>query len=108
MQLNRRERRFERVDYRGTAALWRRRSPHLVKVRNLGAGGALLEGAPDDLGGTFLTLRFSLSEEIAFTVVCRVVRTGSRAPTASVAVEFVDIAPRDRERLHRFITARAA
>jgi c-di-GMP-binding flagellar brake protein YcgR len=99
-------RRFSRAPFKGTVALWRDRVPHLIVATDLSAGGLFLTSDAPLGEGSLCTLRVSLPGERGFTVLGRVARNqAGRAPLrcGGVAVEFLDIAPRDRERLQRYV-----
>jgi len=100
-------RRFSRAPFKGTVALWRDGAPHLTAATDLSAGGLLVDSATPLSEGALCTLRLSLPGERGFTVLGRVARNlAGREPLrrGGVAVEFLDIAPRDRERLQRYVT----
>jgi len=99
-------RRFDRVPYKGSVALWKDREPYIMQVRDLGAGGVFLSSETLLDEGSLHTLRVALPGEPGFTVLGRVVRHRAgrgllRGP--GVALEFLDIAPRDQARLARYV-----
>ena len=99
-------RRHPRAPFAGTVAMWQQRQPHLVPARNLSANGLYLITDVDLGEGSLLTLRLSLPGQRGMTVLSRVVRTQrGRAPllSAGLAVEFIDIDPRDRARLAGYV-----
>jgi c-di-GMP-binding flagellar brake protein YcgR len=102
------ERTFERAPFDGRVCVCRNRQARPALSANIGGGGVLLETEEDLAERTFVTLRIDLpgAEQRAFTVLGRVVRTcreeGVRHARA-VAVEFLDIMPRDREALAAYV-----
>lgn len=101
------QRRFERAPYAGTVAVWKDRQPHLVRARDLSAGGVFLDVEEAFHEGSLLTLRLGLPGENGFTVLARAVRNclgGAQLPQRGVAFEFIDIMPRDRSRVDRYVS----
>jgi len=106
MYLEYNHRNEDRAPFSGTVALWQDRQPHLVQARDVGPGGMFLATLSPVEEGTLLTLRVVLPGDGAFTVLGRVVRRHARrAPLArnGIAVQFVDIRPRHREQVRRYV-----
>lgn len=107
MKITKMTRRHARALFSGSVAIWRNRQPQLVRAKDLSAGGVFLR-TDQQLGeGSLLTLRVSVPGRRGFTVLGKVVRNQyGRAPLkeSGIAVEFVDIAPRDRAYLDGFVS----
>ena len=73
----------------------------MVQSANIGAGGVLLTTDEPLPPRSLLTLRINMPEGGGFTVLGRVVRTAEAQRT--MAVEFVDILPRERARLDAYV-----
>jgi hypothetical protein len=72
------------------------------RVATIGAGGAFVEVSEDYPLGCVLSLRFKLPPAFAEIICWAIVRDNSMG--RGVGIEFSDIAPSDRERIHTFVT----
>lgn len=102
----RKQRRFERAPFQGTVAWWKDRSPQQIAARDVSPGGLFLKTEDTMTPGALLTLRVALRGFDGFTVLVKVVREQrGRWPfrKPGMAVSFVDIRPRDRDRLLSYV-----
>ncbi|MHB8419258.1 MAG: PilZ domain-containing protein [Myxococcales bacterium] len=95
------QRGYPRAPLSGTVRFYDWNQPHDAQAREIGGGGLFLQ--TDDLlpEGSLLTLRIELPASRSFTVLGRVVRTvrggWARLRQSGLAIQFLDLAARDRE-----------
>ncbi|MEW5851626.1 MAG: PilZ domain-containing protein [Myxococcota bacterium] len=96
------QRKSERAPFRGTVALCRQRTPRLVATENIGTDGIFLRVDEQLTERSLVTLRINVPGETGFTVMGRVIHRDDEL--SGVGVEFLDILPRDRARIHAYLT----
>lgn len=104
-------RRHVRVPFGAPVELWRFRAASSVRAADLSAGGVFLRTQEPVQEGSYITIRIALPGTRPFSALCRVVRAqsdrgGVRAP--GIALTFVDIAPRDKERIALYVDERSS
>ena len=100
-----------RIPFGARVELWKYRTPSPVRAGDLSAGGIFLKTRDEIAEGSYLTLRIPLPTGRPFTALCKVVRQQVGRGAVShrgLALSFVDIAPRDRERIDAYVRERSA
>jgi uncharacterized protein (TIGR02266 family) len=78
-------------------------STYFQRTANLSSGGLYLEGTMPHPPGTRVRLRFALPGDEAMIEVTAEIMPAGKDAELGMGVRFLDLSPKDRERIDRFI-----